>query len=188
MECPSCHKTVEVLEKNFGALFTCPECQAVYFVNFDGLPEYSDSEESNSSPENPEFPVATENFNSLEIPDPLINNFENPFLESAAVQDVSQSEFSHVAKEIADFGNSDTQISSMNYDLEITGLDSKEELSAFKDAISESRFGWEPADILKQIRHGELKLEKLNPVQAFVLARRIRYLNLDVKWRQNVLE
>ncbi len=180
---------MEVLEKNFGALFTCPECQAVYFLNFDGLPEYSNIEESNfTEPENSEAPVTNENFNSFETADPLINNFESPFVESASAKDLSQSEFSHVAKEIADFGNSDTQISSMNYDLEITGLDSKEELTAFKEAISESRFGWEPADILKQIRNGELKIEKLNPVQAFVLAKRIRYLNLGVKWRQNVLE
>lgn len=40
MNCPSCHKDVHVADKDVGALFTCPQCRAVYFINFDGTPDY----------------------------------------------------------------------------------------------------------------------------------------------------
>lgn len=182
MNCPHCHSGIEVLEKNYGTLFTCSQCQAVYFINFDGQPEYSDERE----------PLASSVESALEFSgngDPLMTSFENPLsaLQNETKFISDEGEFSQAAKEISDFGNSDAQISSLNYDVEIKGLDSKEELLTFKESITDRRFGWEVSDIMKRIRNGELILEKLNPVQAFILGKRIHFLNLDVKWKQNVL-
>lgn len=42
MQCPSCHKEVDVKDKDVGALFTCPLCRSVYFINFDGTPEFGE--------------------------------------------------------------------------------------------------------------------------------------------------
>ena len=43
MDCPSCHNEVPVTESNYGALYTCSKCQAMYFINFDGQPEYNNA-------------------------------------------------------------------------------------------------------------------------------------------------
>ncbi len=164
MICPSCHNEVEVLERNYGALFTCSKCQAVYFVNFDGHPEFS-----NESFETP----AVNSDMQVDVP-------FTPIAEHSA--------FADLAQEITDFGNSEVQITALNYTLEICGLDSKEDVRAFEETITDSRFGWDVSDIMKQLRNGKIILEKLNPVQAYVLHKRIYFLDFDLKWTQHVLE
>lgn len=42
MKCPQCFKDVPISESQYLALYTCPQCYAVYFVNGDGVPEYGD--------------------------------------------------------------------------------------------------------------------------------------------------
>lgn len=99
-----------------------------------------------------------------------------------------ESAFSNVASDISNFGNSETQITSLNYDLKISGLDTREDLLAFKEMIEDSRFAWDVSDIMKQIKGGSLFLPRLNPVQAYILAKRLHFLDLEMKWKQNVLE
>lgn len=179
MTCPGCQNEVEVSERNYGALFTCPRCQAVYFVNFDGQPEYSNDAELSVQNENL---VVNENIN-VEA-DQFI-----PIVDFLTFQEASQevSAFQNVAQEISNFGNSEVQITALNYTLEINGLDSKEDVKAFQETITDSRFGWDVPELLKQIKNGHIVLDKLNPVQAFVLYKRIYFLNFDLKWKQNVL-
>ncbi len=51
MECPNCQNHVLITEAQYGALFTCPQCQAVYFVGFDGTPQFEAASDSlNSQP------------------------------------------------------------------------------------------------------------------------------------------
>lgn len=53
--CPNCHKPVEILDKHLGTLFTCPHCNAVFFVDWNGQPELAsheiEPEEANPSEE-----------------------------------------------------------------------------------------------------------------------------------------
>ena len=171
MNCPSCQNEVEVSERNYGALFTCPRCQAVYFVNFEGRPEYSNEAE---------LPIENENPEAVQF---------TPVVDFSTFQEAPQevSAFQNAAQEISDFGNSEVQITTLNYTLEINGLDSKEDVKAFQETITDSRFGWDVPELLKQIKNGHIVLDKLNPVQAFVLYKRIYFLNFDLKWKQNVL-
>ena len=37
--CPACHQPVELQDKHWGTLFTCPHCNAVFFVDWNGRPE-----------------------------------------------------------------------------------------------------------------------------------------------------
>ncbi|MBC7465571.1 MAG: hypothetical protein H7256_06220 [Bdellovibrio sp.] len=99
-----------------------------------------------------------------------------------------ESAFSNVASDISNFGNSETQITSLNYDLKISGLDTREDLLAFKEMIEDSRFAWDVSDLMKQIKGGTLFLPRLNPVRAYILAKRLHFLDLELKWKQNVLE
>ena len=190
MICPSCHNEVEVLERNYGTLFTCPKCQVVYFVNFDGHPEFSE--------ESYEAHVLSSDMQSTAEPsrtNETANEFSfqpETFAEIPAVEvfspAVERSAFGDLAQEITDFGNSEVQITALNYTLEICGLDSKEDVRAFEETITDSRFGWDVNDIMKRLRNGKIILEKLNPVQAFILHKRIYFLDFDLKWTQHVLE
>ena len=42
MICPNCQKDVAISEQLYGALYTCGSCQAVYFINFEGQPEFGE--------------------------------------------------------------------------------------------------------------------------------------------------
>lgn len=54
--CPSCHQPVEILDKHLGTLFTCPHCNAVSFIGYNGQPELANHEIEASS----EIPTETE--------------------------------------------------------------------------------------------------------------------------------
>ena len=164
MQCPQCNNDVPVTEAQFGALFTCPQCVAVYFVGFDGQPEYSSMESSFE-----------------QMPADQENNSTEEFIPTFEI-----SAFATAAQEIADYGNQEEVISNISYDLNIKGLDTIEVMQAFKDAIEDSKFAWLTQNILSQIKDGQTTLRNLNPIQAFVLATRIQFLDLDIEWKQNV--
>lgn len=230
MICPVCHADSAVTEKNYGALYTCPSCQAVYFINFDGQPEYGEMGEyapqetsmevadpspgtdlseafsQNSVSGGSDISLATD-FSSptaaFENNIHLTNDHDlagqmvpgdsietvNPFSnlnESSFAEPVST--FSEVAQNITDFGNQDVQIAGLSYDLKISGLDTHELRELFKEAINDSRFGWESADLMRTIRNGEVEIIKLNPVQAYILAKRLQFVDIERKWIQNALD
>lgn len=281
MQCPSCHKEVDVKAKDVGALFTCPQCRSVYFINFDGTPEYGEVEqpseeelkklqnasvpekkkkkkkkkddddeldqhevEAQPAPfemevppvdipqtETPAFEIQPmENFGQIEaaptetfslepaVPQedtfqvapeepPIealptetssIENFsyeaanemppanENQFQSQEAPLGAPQ-DFNSIASEIESFGNQQTAVAGISYDLEITGLDTKESQELLREAIDDARFGWHPDDMAREIRRGSCTFKNLTPVQAFVLARRIQFIDIEMKWKQNVL-
>lgn len=94
--CPSCHKDIEISNTNLGSLFTCSHCSAVYFINFDGDPEYEELEVSDQvyeqSPSS-EFSGSrvlnltspADAASSLEI-EPSFQNFETASTESSSDQ------------------------------------------------------------------------------------------------------
>lgn len=239
MECPSCHNDVPVTEHNYGALFTCPKCMAVYFVNFDGHPEYSEMEGLNIidppaavtvigqttkqslaetviqtlKPNTQEMtriqdplgavypPIEQASLESEIVFDSSVNPFEQPSSSAntvIAAQDMNSltnlglpqtqepQTFESVAIEIADFGNQDTQISGLSYDLKISGIDTAEIRSQFQEAINDTKFGWLSQDIMSMIKNGECEMKSLNPLQAFILAKRLQFLDIDMSWKQNV--
>lgn len=254
MQCPSCQKEVSVQDKDVGALFTCPQCRSVYFINFDGTPEYGDVDqpsaeeleklqnqsvpekkkkkkksktdeteaeelEAQSASFETEVPVmemapveapafemqsdpapftleeaqATETFQMEPEPEPI--PFEALPTETPSIENISYEspqtttgqDFSSIASEIESFGNRETSVAGISYDLEITGLDTKQSQELLREAIDDARFGWHPEDIVREIRTGTCHLKNLTPVQAFVIARRIQFIDVDMKWKQNVL-
>lgn len=285
MQCPSCHKEVDVKDKDVGALFTCPQCRSVYFINFDGTPEYGEvsqpSEEELKKLQNaavpekkkkkkkkkddeeleqheveslmkpeqtnpgagdlgvteetqppvafemevpavdipqtetpafemqsmqnfamPEQEVPQETFQvvpeeppieALPTESPSIENFsyeaasEMPPANEAQPTENQFQDFSSIASEIESFGNQQTAVAGISYDLEVTGLDTKESQELLREAIDDSRFGWHPDDLVREIRRGSCTFKNLTPVQAFVLARRIQFIDVEMKWKQNVL-
>jgi hypothetical protein len=201
VQCPECKNTVPVTEAHYGALYTCPQCSAVYFVNFEGLPEYGDMQlESLSPSDSTDYSesslgteqLAAQSFESLQSVEQEINHFAesvDTFVDSVSLLSpdrVGIDAFSTAAQEITDYGNQEEVVSQISYDLLIRGLDSKELMAQFKDVIDDAKFGWIVQDLISEVVNGQLQLKNLNPVQAYVLAQRIYFLDLDLDWKQNV--
>lgn len=236
MQCPSCLKEVAVKDKDFGALFKCSLCGDVYFLNFDGTPDFSQMQEQPSAEEllrlqNQALPDKKKNkknsgakeSSDLETPevDASIFHEENASLQSQPAdqfqteplpiepmpiepmpieslspeapsienlaQEASSDDFGSIVSELESFGNRQTVVAGISYDLEVTGLDSKEAQELFREAIDDSRLGWHTDDLVREIRTGVCKFKNLTPVQAFVLAKRIQFIDIEMKWKQNVL-
>lgn len=239
MICPNCQTDSVITEHNHGALYTCPHCQAVYFINFEGQPEYGEVPDEMPPIENVVAPqenavaapaptafdtsleplidsvdvVAPISENALanapvgeaqtvndilnqqlgggeNFPQPNFNSSENLFVQPVAEPSSGDSAnpFSQVAQEISQFGNQEVQLAGLNYDLKVFGLDTQELRSLFKEAIEDSRFGWDAETIMKQIKNGEVELDQLNPVKAYILAKRLQFIDIEKKWKQNVLD
>jgi hypothetical protein len=238
MICPNCNNEQSVNEGNYGALYTCKACQAVYFIGFDGKPEFGEVEnfqdasyENSSQP-----PTQPEGLDNLQMPSfdqpldmstlpptnlpdavaavmdelpqtnevaadinpmqPLAEFNENEFAVNASpfenLQPASSStppttQFSEIAKEISAYGNSETQIAHLNYDLRVSGLDTVELINEFKDIINDSRFGWDMNEVMKTMKAGEIRFQQLNPVKAYILAKRLQFLNVEKIWKQNAV-
>lgn len=250
MICPNCQISTVVDERNYGALYTCAACSSVYFLNFEGNPEYGDMEIAAPlveevapiaeipAQDNPSDPFALPQENNMdsfsnptEIP-PTDNSYampidqsmedfsqqmppleEQPQIEEApmaayepavappqvvkppptkATKPVAKpvkqmNNFSDVAKDLADFGNSETQVAGLNYDLTISGLDTIEINKLFKEAIDDVRLGWDVNEMMRSVKNGMVHFERLNPAKAFILAKRIQFLDIEKTWTQNVL-
>lgn len=261
MICPNCQIDAVITEDLYGALYTCSGCRAVYFINFEGQPEYGDVNEvipdivSGTSPSEPEaletsapesmapelenpstaaslqtsqeaesFESSLEplvdsvdmvsfdnklddQFNSqindqnlqtntpenqnIEMPPADFSNSElNPFEQQQPEVNTeiqNPSSFTNIAREISDFGNAEVQLSGLNYDLNITGLDSLETMRLFKEAIEDSKFGWNTSELLSTIKNGQIKFERLSPVKAYILAKRLQFLDIEKHWKQNAM-
>jgi hypothetical protein len=239
MICPSCHNDQSVTEHNYGALYTCKSCQAVYFINFEGQPEFGDMQSiqeqaphetpqgfsmpTMAEPSSADFsfslPSADESLHMSTLPptnlpdavaavmdelpqtnepaqeidpmQPLVQFNQNEFAaEPNPFEKPSKpvsNQFSDVAKDISDYGNSETQIAHLNYDLKISGLDTAEVKSLLKEAIEDSRFGWDANEMMRTIKKGEIFFEKLNPAKAFILAKRLQFLDVEKVWKQNAV-
>lgn len=227
MTCPNCQVDTSITEQLYGALYTCRSCSAVYFINFEGQPEFGDvseevltelvSEPALSSEPPPFVSDASRFESSFESSlEPLIDSvdmvsFDNKLDEQFNVQLDAQlpvqpapteipvetlqpsilTEESHsfgaVAQEISDFGNTETQLAGLNYDLKITGLDTQETKRLFLEAIGDSKLAWDSNEIMKSIKNGQIEFQKLNPVKAYILAKRLQFLDIEKQWRQNAM-
>jgi hypothetical protein len=174
--CPSCQAQIEIGSEFFGGLFTCPACGAVYFIGFDG------------NPEQVQTPVAE----VLPEVSPHFTPYENQPYEPEPIQFASVETFpppleSHPLQEVVDFANGEGTPSLVVYSLEIRGLQSAQNINAMKDLLIDSKLQISFEELKPRIQNGVLKIEKLNPAQAAILAFRLRPLALEVKWEQKIL-
>ncbi|MGZ3774787.1 MAG: hypothetical protein ACXVCY_13260 [Pseudobdellovibrionaceae bacterium] len=239
--CPSCHQPVEILDQHMGTLFTCPHCNSVYFIDWNGQPELA-VHESEVQPV-PEFmaPVSSEvsqNINSQNINSKDENDsyFEAPVSEEAygfsdsnaeSFEADLPSEYHSLATEthhnyseeapydfnqpldqmtigpsesensldkapadfsdVTEFANSNSSSGPFSYTVIISGVESSHLVKQLREAMTDSKFGWDTESILSKIGGGSLILPGLSPTKASVLINRIKYLPLKISWRQDVL-
>jgi hypothetical protein len=105
----------------------------------------------------------------------------------AATKTAVSGAFANIAQEISDFGNTDVQLAGLNYDLQVSGIDTQETKNLFKEAIEDSKFAWDAFEIMKSVKNGRIEIKKLSPAKAYLLAKRIQFLDIEKVWKQNVL-
>lgn len=149
-----------------------------------------------------EYSDATETEEPVAISAPLQNDqqfdqaytqvdrydFEQPLDQVSMGEDVviSSSDSPDFA-DVVDFGNADTGVGPLTYAVVIEGIDSAQVIHDIKEAMYDSKFGWDVNEQMAQVNRGRLVLPGLSPAKAFVLINRIKYLPLKISWRQDVL-
>ena len=66
----------------------------------------------------------------------------------------------------------------------ISGIDTKEIRESIREVLEDSRFAWNPKEILSKVAKGELVVPNLSPVKASILITRIKYLPISIRWEQ----
>ncbi len=88
-------------------------------------------------------------------------------------------------KDVENFANSEeNQKGFLRYDLQITGIDSKELREKLLLILKNPQFQWEAQSLLKNISEGSLLLKKLNPVKMFCLISRLCEEPFQFRWKQ----
>lgn len=92
--------------------------------------------------------------------------------------------------DIAKFGNSENPArdGSLRYNLFVSGIDTVDVREEFREALTDRKFMWDIDQILKSIRHGEVRIAGVTPVKAYVLISRLRSLPVQVKWEQYAIQ
>lgn len=187
-QCPNCHSQIEIGSEYFGGLFTCPQCQSVYFISFDGVPEGASSEAqvlpdpiADPVPDYSSSVQTDYNINEASAPEP------EPQVYETSVSETPQASTDPL-QEIVDFGNSEAVATSITYSLHLKGIDLIQNIEDLKSVFSDSKLEMN-FDLLKsKIRNGELFIEKLEPGKAAVIAQRLRALSLTMIWEQKIYE
>jgi hypothetical protein len=168
--CPVCHSELEIAPQHHGTLYTCPNCSAVFFVDWNGQPEGAPSTDQEMETFEP---VTAEEFSPpIPVPEP-ISDFESS--EASSFSDIT------------DFGNADVTQAAFSYSVTISGIDSASVYAAVKEALTDSKFGWNTIQIMTQMKDGILTIKSVNAVKASILIQRVKYLPVKVSWRQDVL-
>lgn len=174
--CPKCLSNIEISSQFFGGLFTCPQCQAVYFIGFDGVPEGNIGSEPQSY-ENPQpmEPLPPQEFYQSPIEQPPIES-PTPMTAEQSFQDVVQ------------YGNTDMTSSPLTFQVTIEGLDILQNINELKEIFADAKLQMNFQELRQKITNGKLLIEKIQPAKAAILVQRLRALDLKMHWEQKVYE
>ena len=54
------------------------------------------------------------------------------------------------------------------------------------EALTDTRFGWDADELMGRVSSGSLTIKGLNPTKASILVNRIKYLPVELEWKQEV--
>jgi hypothetical protein len=69
----------------------------------------------------------------------------------------------------------------------ISGIDAKDLRDEIRQALQDSRFGWDTAALMSGIKSGVLRIDRVSPVKATVLINRIKNLSVRIRWEQSAI-
>lgn len=203
--CPSCQTELQIPQENFGSLYTCPKCQAVFFVTWDGQPEEHALEEqtpfevapaeNSSDVENfsaVESFSAVENFSEVESFSSVETFTEvEPTTEPLQSMDMGFTDEKPLTpqqfvEEVIEFGNSTDSIEGLTYKLTIRGVDSADSREKLEDILREPRLGFDLQSLLQDLIDGHLEIQNLNTAKTYFLVQKLKQEAFDVTWIQNI--
>ena len=162
----------------------------------DGTVEFSGSSASTSGsgPDTPDDAVGAGPMGEQSTPE-YHDAFSTPAIEEPGLfeeeQVVASSDLhstnSSDMSDIASFGNSQDSGSrdgSLRYNITVAGIDTSDVRESFREAITDARLVWDIEQILRSVKHGEVRFTNVSPAKAFVVILRLRGLPLQVKWEQ----
>ncbi|HVK60208.1 MAG TPA: zinc ribbon domain-containing protein [Bdellovibrionales bacterium] len=206
-QCPQCGTS---LKDDYG-MTQCPGCGVFAFVDMDGNAIISSPEPEPSvviESESPLFEDPNDSFESLEAPEPEFAPIEFQMGISAEEDlpvDIAPSQPSISIVEgtaveplpdlgpaddplgLSDFANSEIssgQNGPLLFRILISGIDTKEIRESIREALEDSRFGWDPDGLLARLDKGNLVIENLAPVKATIIIHRIKRLPVKIRWEQ----
>jgi hypothetical protein len=191
--CPQCHSAIEISDQHFGTIFTCPMCQAVFFIGWDGQPEAPQMSESSPAPEpqvpidSPLPPTSEVESSAAVMANPAWDQPLDLGAEAIAPPPVLSVDSSSNFQDVVEFGNSPQMEGPLTYTIFIQGIEIADTREKLREALSDSRLGWDATDLIRKISNGSLMLADLSPAKASVVINRIKYLPIEVTWRQNLL-
>jgi hypothetical protein len=71
--------------------------------------------------------------------------------------------------------------------LVISGIDAKDLRDEIRQALQDSRFGWDAAALMSSIKGGTLRIEQMSPVKATIIINRIKNLSVRIRWEQSAI-
>jgi hypothetical protein len=183
--CPKCR--AELLQ-DFG-LVTCSSCGNVSILDIMG-----DIQETAAPAEQMPPPLHQE-AQAEAFPAEESANFENPFMnfdlnsnpEASHIETPVEESPPQESMNLSDYANSEfSQVKdgAFFYNVSISDIDSKEIREFLREAINDTRFGWDVQGIMAQVKHGELLLKNMSPVKASILINRIKRLPVKIRWEQ----
>jgi hypothetical protein len=70
------------------------------------------------------------------------------------------------------------------FDVIIEGIDTNELRGAVRDILNDRRFLWNGDSLIMGVRNGHLRIPKVNSIKASILVRRLKHLDLRIRWEQ----
>lgn len=191
--CPKCG--TEILQ-DFG-LVACHSCSAVISIDVEGMAHLASEtihQAEGYEPENQlvveaiiEQEPAVEAFaiNAVE-PEVSVDPVADPFqFDSFADHSESQT-LQSAFKEITEFGNKETSAGPITYTVFIENIEVPELAQKVNQVLSEPKMNLDIKDFAKKIQKGQIILENLNPVQAVMVIKKLRGVNVKLSWSQNL--
>lgn len=177
---------LQTSDEEFSEITEVPELTSPE-EKLDEIFEQEEEPISTTAPETAEEEVLDQTFEESEQAEAQEEPVENQKLSQTADSEESKEDFSDVAQ----FGNSQNQDEQgpFLYDLilsEINSQDVREEvLNVLEDEALNLPVGEEDQFIENSIKDGKIIIEKISPVQTYVIVTSLMGLALDISWKQH---
>ncbi len=186
----TCPRDGTKIDVEYG-MATCPQCGVVLFIDMDGEAQLGLEAEALVFDEAPvETPLSAQPPPDLPI-EPVPLNMEeyasgasyagDPV--TAATQAISPGD----PLGIQSYANSEVSQAKdgpLLVRIIVSGVDTKEIRESLREAITDSRFGWDVDAIMRTIANGELRIANVSPVKASVAINRLKRLPIRIRWEQ----
>ncbi len=118
--------------------------------------------------------------------EPDAMNEAPPMYQAGPAQAANSPDLSDLAA-FANSSESGGREGPLRYNLAVSGIDTSDVREAFREAITDRKFMWDTDQIVRSIRHGEVRIPNVPPGKAYMLINRLRNLPVRVKWEQHAI-